>query len=262
MKKQNKILSIYIVIIIVLFLLELNSGIIKSSLAISNYLKENISSAISYVGEYIDTHISQANEIERLKIIEKQKEAQDIEIMAMNDVLSDILPLLDINKKPALPITHLVKAYSYVNMGQYSQVWLESIDDKTYSENEVYGLIRNGYAAGIALKKDNQLLGILNGDSKLSYSVYIGNGKSIGVLKSSIKGVIVEYIYAWSEINVGDEIITSGLDDIFFEGVKVGKVKAIRQEYGYMVVDVALYNENNDIGYFWLVDMPKHRNYS
>ena len=28
------------------------------------------------------------------------------------------------------------------------------------------------------------------------------------------------------------------------------------QEYGYIVAEVDLYNKNNNIGYFWLVDIP------
>lgn len=260
MKKQNRFLWLCIVIIILLFIVEINKGIVNFSIAFSNTVKQTIFNAINNVNEYADLHFSQSESIARLKEIELKKQAQDIEIMAMKATLDDILPLLDINIKPAFPNIYLVNAYSYVNIGQYTQVWLDS-NSREYQSNKIFGLIKNGYAAGIAIKKDNGLLGILNGDTKLSYGVYIGDSKSIGVLKTNLSnGVVVEYIYAWSDINIGDEIITSGLDGIFFEGIKVGKVAKVRQEYGYIVVDVDLYVKNNDIGYFWLVDLPNKSN--
>lgn len=241
---------------ILLFAIEINKGIINYSITFSNSIKQIVFYTINYVDEYLQRHLSQSKTISRLKEIEIEKQKQDIEIMAMSTVLSDILPLLDLNVKPAFPNIYLVNAYSYVNIGQYSQVWLDS-NSREYPNNKVFGLIKNGYAAGIAIKKGNGLLGILNGDTKLSYGVYIGESKSIGILKTNLSNdVVVEYIYAWSDINVGDEIITSGLDGIFFEGIKVGKVEKVRQEYGYIVVDVDLYVKNNDIGYFWLIDIP------
>lgn len=256
MKKQNKILWFCIIIVIFLFAIEINRGIINSSISFSNLVKSKIFYIINYLDETIYLYTSQAKTIKELKEIALQKQSKDIEIIAMNSILSDVLPLININRRPSLPDIYLVKAYSYVNIGQYSKVWLDS-DIKDFNNNKVFGLIRNGYSAGIALKKDGKLLGILNGDSKLSYGVYIGDSKSIGILKTNSNGdVVVEYIYAWSDINVGDEIITSGLDGIFFKGIKVGKVRKVRQEYGYIVVDVDLYINNNDIGYFWLVDIP------
>ena len=130
--------------------------------------------------------------------------------------------------------------------------------DITNIENlvETYNKL-NGYAAGIAMNSNGNLVGILNGDSKASYSVYIGDSKSVGILKNNTNGnIVIEYINAWNEIKIGDEVITSGLDGIFFEGIKVGKIKKVSQEYGYIVAEVDLYNQNNDIGYFWLIDIP------
>lgn len=255
MKKQNKILLRICVVIIFLFILEINKGIINYGISISNYIKINLSQSLDSITTFYQLHLNQSNEIARLREIEKQKEYQDIELSIKNSNILNLMSLLDINAKPSSPNVYLVNSHSYVNMGQYSKVWLKDYDNNL-DNKKIYGLIRNGYAAGIALFKENRLVGILNGDSKLSYGVYIGDSKSVGILKTNMNNsTVVEYIYAWSDINIGDEIITSGLDGIFFEGIKVGKVKSIRQEYGYIVVDVDLYNKNNDIGYFWLVNV-------
>ncbi len=39
----------------------------------------------------------------------------------------------------------------------------------------------------------------------------------------------MKYIPIWIEINLGDEVITSGMDNIFFKGLKVGKVVSINK---------------------------------
>lgn len=256
MKKRNKFLWICIIFICFLFVLEINKGIFVYVTSISNFVKENIFLLRDYISVTSDKYFSQAKEIERLREVDIKNEQNEITILALQDALQKLLPLLGINKKPSLPNIFLVEAYSYVNMGKYSQVWLKGDDFTNHSEDKVFGLIRNGFAAGIAINKNNNLIGILNGDSKASYGVYIGESKFIGILKNNANGnIVIEYINAWSEIKEGDEVVTNGLDNIFFEGIKVGKIKKVSQEYGYIVAEVDLYNKNDDIGYFWLIDI-------
>lgn len=261
MKKQIKFLWIGIFIICLLFVLEINKGIFNYLSIFSNFIKENIFSIQTSITYTIDKYFEQSAEIERLKAIEYENEQNKILISSMDSDINALVSLLELNKKPTMPNVFLIEAYSYVNMGQYTQVWLKKNDDFENDDEAVFGLIRNGYAAGIAITKNNKLLGILNGDLKASYGVYIGESKSIGILKNNLNdNVVIEYINAWSEIKEGDEVITNGLDNIFFEGIKVGKIKQVRQEYGYIVAEVDLYNKNNNIGYFWLVNVKNKEN--
>jgi rod shape-determining protein MreC len=39
--------------------------------------------------------------------------------------------------------------------------------------------------------------------------------------------MIIKFIPIWSAITKGDEVITSGMDNIFFEGLKVGRITEI-----------------------------------
>ena len=257
MRKHNKVLWISIIIVCVLFVLEINKGIFAYATLINNFVRENVFNIKDDMSLVFDKYINQAEEIENLSNIKLQNERIQAKLLALQDENKKLLTLLNINTKPALPDIFLVKAYSYVNMGKYSQVWLKSDEFSNIDENKIFGLIRNGYAAGIAMNSNGNLVGILNGDSKASYSVYIGDSKSVGILKNNTNGnIVIEYINAWNEIKIGDEVITSGLDGIFFEGIKVGKIKKVSQEYGYIVAEVDLYNQNNDIGYFWLIDIP------
>lgn len=86
-------------------------------------------------------------------------------------------------------------------------------------------------ACGIAASKSTGWEGYLNGDSRCSYSVFVGAKKAPGILHGRSNGsVIIRFIPAWVEIKVGDEVIASGIDMLFFEGAKVGVVKEINTD--------------------------------
>ena len=257
-KKRNKILWICILIIFVLFLLEINRGLFNYGIALGNGIRTKIYNLKNSISEVFENYTSQAEQIKKLKIIAEQKERSDIENMNLKSEVEQMRTLIDTNIKPRVMESFLVRAYSFVDMGNYSRIWLtgENLSAKLKDGDKVFGLIKDGYTAGIALYKDDLLLGILNGDPKVSYGVYIGEGKSMGILKTDISGkVVIEYINAWNEIKEGDEIITNGLDNIFFEGIGVGRVKKVRQEFSYIVAEVELYNQNKDIGFYWLIDL-------
>ena len=257
-KKRNKILWICILIIFVLFLLEINRGLFNYGIALGNGIRTKIYNLKNSISEVFENYTSQAEQIKKLKIIAEQKERGDIENMNLKSEVEQMRTLIDTNIKPRAMEFFLVRAYSVVDMGNYSRIWLtgENLSAKLKDGDKVFGLIKDGYTAGIALYKDDLLLGILNGDPKVSYGVYIGEGKSMGILKTDISGkVVIEYINAWNEIKEGDEIITNGLDNIFFEGIGVGRVKKVRQEFSYIVAEVELYNQNKDIGFYWLIDL-------
>lgn len=257
-KKRNKILWICILIIFALFLLEINRGLFNYGIALGNGIRAKIYNLKNTISEVFENYTNQAEQIKNLKIIAEQKERGDIENMNLKSEVAQMRTLIDTNIKPRAMVSFLVRAYSFVDMGQYSRIWLmgDNLDPRLKEGDKVFGLIKDGYTAGIALYKDNLLLGILNGDPKVSYGVYIGEGKSMGILKTDISGkVVIEYINAWNEIKEGDEIITNGLDNIFFEGIGVGRVKKVRQEFSYIVAEVELYNQNKDIGFYWLIDL-------
>lgn len=257
-RKRNRILWICIILVFALSLLEINKGLFSYGVAFGDGIRTRIYSLKNIISDSIANYANQATQLENLKNIAEQKEQGDIQIAHLKAEVAQMQSLIGANIKPRGVETFLVRAYSFVNMGQYSRIWLtgEDLSAKLKSGNKVFGLIKDGYAAGIALYKDDLLLGILNGDSKVSYGVYVGDERNIGILKTDISGtVVVEYIDAWKEIKVGDEIITNGLDNIFFEGLGVGRVKKVRQEYSYIVAEVELYSQEREIGYFWLLDL-------
>ncbi|MCH3853896.1 rod shape-determining protein MreC, partial [Campylobacter jejuni] len=63
-----------------------------------------------------------------------------------------------------------------------------------------------------------------------------------------------KFIPKWAKINIGDEILTSGLDNIFFSDVPVGIVSAIKDEDMYQSVEVKPYANINIPAYLYIID--------
>ncbi len=77
------------------------------------------------------------------------------------------------------------------------------------------------------MTKNGKRIGLLNGNKDCTYAVFIGNERNPGIATSNDESsdlLSVKFIPVWADINVGDEVITSGMDNIFYEGLRVGKV--------------------------------------
>ncbi|RBQ32773.1 rod shape-determining protein MreC [Arcobacter sp. FW59] len=122
----------------------------------------------------------------------------------------------------------IVRVLSYINFDDFTNVWL---DKNPEQNNKILGLISENYASGILLNKQGKSIGLLNGNKDCTYAVFIGNEKSPGIVTAAdrLDELFVKFIPVWADINIGDEVITSGMDNIFFEGLKVGKVTQIKE---------------------------------
>lgn len=65
--------------------------------------------------------------------------------------------------------------------------------------------------------------------------------------------LVVKFIPSWVEVNVGDEVVTSGLDGLFFKGLKVGKVVSLSKSQGYQNAVVAPYYTAENPNYFHVI---------
>ncbi len=148
------------------------------------------------------------------------------------------------------------RAYSYVGMGDYSRIWL-NFDVKGYPEDRIFGIVQDNKALGIAVIQNEKLVGLLNGNRKSSYSVFVGEEKIPAIIHHSDvtpENITADFIPLWKKINIGDQVFTSGLDGIFIEGILVGEVVSVSYDFGYISAEVKPYAQQSGLGYMWLID--------
>ncbi len=191
-----------------------------------NKIKEFYIEKVIAIANFTEEYFNQAQNISILK--KENEELLKYKTLYMNQKLQ----LNEIQKQTSLQATEetlkLVKAISYVQFDDLTKLWLDLKKD----DSKISGLIYNNYAAGIVIKKNNKALALLNGNEKANYAVFIGKNNAPGIIHNyyrKSKYIIAKYIPIWIDIHIGDEVITSGMDNIFFKGLKVGKVLSINK---------------------------------
>ncbi len=202
----------------------------------NNYILTRYLDAKEYINNTIEEHFAQQK-----TIIQQKKEIKELEKSALLSIafagkLNAILK--DNNLSAYKPSVKMIRAISYSNLNNYNRVWL---DFKDFNKSKIYGLLYQGYTAGIVVDKNSHPLGLLLGDPNSIFSVYVGKEKIPGVLEGDKKDILVKYIPLWMNPKVGDDVVTSGLDNIFFQGVRVGKVVKVIQEESSKTVIVQPY---------------------
>ncbi len=136
------------------------------------------------------------------------------------------------------------------NISDYTQVWI----DLNKSSNEVEGLISNDTVAGIVKLENGKPLALLNQNINCNYGVFIGNSRAPGITHGIINSpnIVVKYIPIWHDIHIGDDVITNGLDNIFFEGLKVGRVIEINQKRNHQEAIVIPYSGASIQKYYYI----------
>ena len=129
------------------------------------------------------------------------------------------------------------------------------MEDKTPQDEKILGLISENFAAGIAVNRNGKSVGLLNGNKDCTYAVFVGESRSPGIVTTAGAGtdeLKVKFIPIWSDINIGDEVITSGMDNIFFEGLKVGKVLEVSEQANMKVATIKPYVNALKKKYFYI----------
>jgi len=219
-----------------------------------NSIKSTYHNSVKYSSDTIDKHFLQATRIEKLK--EKLSHYENNHLV-MQQLASEIKDLFAMNHSSLIsdPRVELVRTISYEKFGDLNRLW---IDVEDYNSSKIYGLVHKERVAGIVIPKAGEALALLNKDIKCSYAVYIGDKKAPGVAHgNNEKNLIVEFIPSWHKIKAGDEVITSGLDNIFYKGLKVGEVISITKSQGYQIAVIKPYYDSNEPNYFHMIKKIK-----
>lgn len=246
---KNKIVFILILAFLVVVSLHYGGLIKKNILFINDFIIGKLYDFKEFAGEKISEHFNQAEQIAILKEKNKELERNAILAITLSNELNRLLE--DKNSTQYLPNISLARAMSYVQMNDYKKVWLDSI---MHTPSGISGVIYKGYTAGIAVNKDGRTMAILQGDEQCSFSVYIGKDKFPGIIQGQNDKIMVKFIPKYAKIEVGDEILTSGLDNIFFAGIPVGVISEVIDEEMYLNAKVKPYIEVNIPVYLYLVE--------
>jgi len=219
---NNKYFYILITIFLVI-IFYLKTEITNNTLFLFNKTKNTIQHYILDIQNSISTHFNQAKQIQTLK---KENQEYKNYLMNSNILIQKCQSLQNFKQLKTKQVT-FTQTISYANLPDMTSIYIDYSDKNITTPK---GLVFNNQTAGIVIKNiKNFSLAYLNNNTKTSYTVFIGKNKIPGILFGGEK-IIIKYIPKYHKINIGDLVITSGLDKIFYEGVNVGKISSITQK--------------------------------
>jgi len=249
---MNKELFSYLLVVFALLTGALYySNVIQSPIIASlNYFKTTYHNTNTYIGDTVDKYFFQANEIEVLKNKLQKYENTHLVMQELASEINDLYKEKDSHLKTQ-PKVELVRAISYQKFGDFNRLWIEVPD---YNSSKIYGLTYKELVAGIVINHNEKPLALLNQDIKSAYSVYIGNDSAPGIAHgNNDELLVVDFIPAWFSIKKGDEVVTSGLDNIFIKGLKVGHVVSVTSAQGYQNAIIEPYYKAKEPSYFHMI---------
>lgn len=249
---KAKPLFLFIIFLIAFFIFfKIDHLLSESILSLGNKVKSRILDVQDWVSDTYHLHFDQARLLESL--LHKKKEVEQLRLTNIElQTEFDQLKRFHNTSSPSLTHIYPTRIISYKEFGNYSRVWLEEYYE---ADEGFFGLIVGGYVAGIAKRgEDERMVGYLNGDPLCSYGVYIGKDKALGIINGRQNVLVADFIPLKSRIQVGDEVVTNGLDEIFFANIPVGQVVEIDEQNGYLSATILPYAQSVDLGYIWLLD--------
>lgn len=249
---MNKQLLSFFSILIALFVgaFYYTNSIQSPLISLQNKVKISYHNTVEYIQHTINKHFFQAEQITKLQEKLNQYENNHLVMQQLASEIDDLYKENNSSLKTN-PRVELVRAISYEKFGDLNRVWIEVAD---YNPNKIYGLTYKEFVAGIVISQNGRALGLLNRDIKSSYSVSIGEVHAPGIAHgNNDENLVVKFIPSWFEIKEGDEVVTSGLDNIFFKGLKVGRVISVKKSQGYQNAIIKQYYKANDPDYFHMI---------
>jgi rod shape-determining protein MreC len=239
---SRRLLLILTFLIVVFFQIPI---VKKYTLESANSLKNSFSSLLTSWKETYEEYIDQKNTLQNL-LKENKFLKDEIQKIAVKYATCRDLRYF---KKLNVPNVVFTQVISYAKLPDFTEVYVNY--DKSFDKPR--GLVYNNMAAGIVVKNySNYSLALLNSNEKTSYTVYIGKEKIPGIFYGKID--TVKYIPKFKPINVGDLVVTSGLDGVFYKGARVGIVTEVMQKKLYQEAKVKLFYNDLNPEFFYVVE--------
>jgi rod shape-determining protein MreC len=244
---MNKKFFYIIIAIFIILAFYLKNEIEELVLYEFNSIKQKIINVYDSADFKITTYFNQAKQIQKLTKENKK----------YRDYIESVLPILQSYKQLKQfkninnPNVVFTQTISYAKLPDMSAIYVSYSDN---NNKDIKGLIFNNTSAGIITKTyKNYSLALLNNNPKTSYTVFIGKNKIPGIVFGGEK-MIIKYIPKYEHIKIGDLVITSGLDKIFYEGVKVGKITSIIQKKLYQEAIIKPFYNSYNPAFFYVVN--------
>jgi len=254
---KTRIVIIILLLLVLTVLLTRNDDRIAGTLLNTiNPVKQSYKKFTQGLEDKSHSYIFQKETIEKLSRENRILRKRLLEQMHYIDQIQNVYDVLpDLAKLPVHNIS-ISETISYVKLNSFSQIILTK--PKGLVEKKIYGLIQGTVVAGVSTLKNNQLYGYLTSDDKCRFSVFIGKKKAPGIAIGVKKNeMIVKFIPKWHNVKVGDKVVTSGLDEIFFSNVPVGIVTNVEIQSAYTVAYIRPYNNVLHPKTFFVVNDPK-----
>ena len=223
---MNKFLFFLLLLAVGLgYIFDLDKTIARNINPFESIKKFYVETALS-INQSIDKYFDQTVQIEELQKQNKELINYKLQYISKKNELDRILNTIKAPNSTTEQI-RFTKVLSYVDFEDFTKVWI----DLEKKDKSILGVISDEYAAGIVVDLNGRAKALLNGNKKCNYAIFIGKDKAPGIIHASEKGnnLLAKFVPIWFDIKKGDEVITSGMDNIFFEGLKVGKVVSIRK---------------------------------
>jgi rod shape-determining protein MreC len=247
---QKSILGSAFLLLLIALIYKNQALLTQKVLHFSTEIKTTFLHQKDKVQSTIQRHFSQAQQIKILQKRVKELEPKASLSVAFASRLNHLLKESDLSIQH--PQLHLVETLGYVNIADSTKLWL---DFPHFNKEKNYGLIYRGFTAGIIRQQAGLPLAILQSSKESLFSVFIGEDHIQGVAFGAGKYIDVKYIPNYENPQVGDEVITSGHDEIFYEGIKVGKVIAIEKNDMYTIATLKPYADLKQAHFFYAVEV-------
>jgi len=237
------ILFLLVIVIGISYLFNLEKVIQNKLSLLNKSIQSTYINIFVSINSAIDKYINQIDYIAQLKASnEKHLKYQSLYETTKHSLI-ELNKNINIIKSLDLQLEK-VKVLSYYTFDDFSRV---VIDKKNFVNSKIYALITfDGYSAGIVLNKKDSAIAYLNENAKCNYTVFIGENNVPGITSGILDDgqVLIKYVPIWQNVAVGDEVITSSMDNIFPYGIKVGKVTSIDIQDNIQEVVVMPYAKN------------------
>jgi len=235
-----------LIILSFIFILFFQIPFIKDGfLQFTNFLKKELSSFITNLKYNFDIYFDQKDILEKLTKENQLLKDKIKKIEAKYTVCKDLKYFNKLN----LPNMVFTQVISYAALPDFTKIYV----DYNNSFDTPRGLVYNNLVAGILIKNfKNYSLALLNSNNKTSYTVFIGKNEIPGIFYGKIN--TIKYIPKFKKVNVGDIVITSGLDKVFYKGAKVGIITEVIEKNLYQEAKVKLFYNDLNPNFFYVIE--------